>query len=204
LILVGLLLLGSQAAFEQSLAFMPFYLQEALATEPPVAGLVSSLALLTALAGSPITGWIYDRKRNLPMLSMLLATAMLVGISLNYFQVLPAAVASSLIVGFVGGGLFTLLSNAGRERAASGQEEHHRVEYTTLSVNWVHAIALTGTFWAPIFFSTSIVQYGYSTAWPLMGTLSFGIMTVASALIVRLYGKRVGTLFFRTSDSKSQ
>ena len=70
---------------------------------------------------------------------------MLVGVSVNYFQTLPAAILSAIIVGFVGGGLFTLLSNAGRERVANSEGEH-KVEYTTLSVNWIHAIALTGTF----------------------------------------------------------
>lgn len=178
LIIVGIILLGSQAAFEQVLAFMPFYLQQALAIEPPVAGLIGSIALMTGFAGSPIMGWLYDKKRNLPMLATMLACAMLVGVSINYLQTLPAAVASVIIVGFVGGGLFTLLSNAGRERVAGGKSEH-RVEYTTLSVNWVHAIALTGTFWAPILFSSSTIQYGYSTAWPLMGVLSFAVIATS-------------------------
>lgn len=49
---------------------------------------------------------------------------MLVGVSVNYFQTLPAAILSAIIVGFVGGGLFTLLSNAGRERVANSEGEH--------------------------------------------------------------------------------
>jgi MFS family permease len=185
LILVGITLLGGQVTFEQVLGFMPFYLQQVLEIEPPVAGLVGSIALLTALVGSPIMGWLYDRKRNLSLLCIPLAGAMLVGVSLNYFQVLTAAVASSAIAGFVGGGLFTLLSNAGRERAVTGKQDHNRIEYTTLSVNWVHAIALVGTIWAPIFFSSSVLQYGYSTAWPLIGALSFGIIIVTSVAILR-------------------
>ncbi len=184
LILVGITLLGSQVAFEQILGFMPFYVRDVLAIEPATAGVVGSITLLTALAGSPIMGWVYDRKRNLPFLSMALAGTMLLGISLNYFQAIEFAIASTFIVGFAGAGLFTLLSNAGRERVATGKLEHHRVEYTTLSVNWVHGIALTGTIWAPILFSTSALQYGYSTAWPLVGALSFGIIIVASVTVM--------------------
>jgi hypothetical protein len=74
-----------------------------------------------------------------------------------------------------GGGLFTLLSNAARERVATGMGKH-KLEYTTLSVNWVHAIALTGTFWAPIVFSSSALQYGYEIAWPVIGALSFALI----------------------------
>lgn len=180
LIIIGVILLGSQAAFEQVLAFMPFYLQQALTIEAPVAGLVGSFALMTALAGSPIIGWVYDRTRNLPVLTILLAGAILVGVSINYFQTLLAAISSAIIVGFVGGGLFTLLSNAGRERVSIGKGEH-KVEYTTLSVNWVHAIALTGTFWAPILFSSSAVQSGYATAWSVIGASSFVIMIASLA-----------------------
>jgi MFS family permease len=189
LIIIGVILLGSQAAFEQVLAFMPFYLKQVLTIEAPVAGLVGSFALMTALAGSPIIGWVYDRTHNLPVLTMILAGAMLVGVSVNYFQTLPAAILSAIIVGFVGGGLFTLLSNAGRERVATSKGEHE-VEYTTLSVNWIHAIALTGTFWAPILFSSSAIQSGYSTAWPLIGILSFAIIATSVLIGYRARYKR--------------
>jgi MFS family permease len=175
LIILGIILLGSQTAFEQTLAFTPFYVQESLQVDPVAAGLIGSLVLLAALAGSPITGWLYDKKCNLSRLVLTLAGGLLAGISINYFGILPTAVASTLIVGFIGGGLFTLLSNAARERVATGTGKH-KLEYTTLSVNWVHAIALTGTFWAPIVFSSSALQYGYQIAWPIIGALSFALI----------------------------
>jgi MFS family permease len=131
--------------------------------------------LLAALAGSPTIGWLYDKKHNLSRLVLILAGGLLVGTSINYFGILPTAIVSTLIVGFIGGGLFTLLSNAARERVATGMGKH-KLEYTTLSVNWVHAIALTGTFWAPILFSSSALQYGYEIAWPLIGALSFALI----------------------------
>jgi hypothetical protein len=71
--------------------------------------------------------------------------------------------------------LFTLLSNAARERVVTGVRKH-KLEYTTLSVNWVHAIALTGTFWAPVVFSSAALEYGYGTAWTLIGAISFAII----------------------------
>lgn len=175
LIILGIILLGSQVAFEQSLAFTPFSLRESLHVEPVLAGLIGSLVPLAAIAGSPITGWLYDKKRNLSRLVLVLAGGLLVGTSINYFGVLPAAIASTLIVGFIGGGLFTLLSNAARERVATGVRKH-KLEYTTLSVNWVHAIALTGTFWAPILFSSAALEYGYGIAWTLIGAISFAII----------------------------
>ena len=49
-------------------------------------------------------------------------------------------------------------------------------EYSTLSINWVHAIAVTGVLWAPILFSSSAIQYGYVTAWPVIGLSSFTII----------------------------
>jgi ACDE family multidrug resistance protein len=175
LIILGIILLGSQATFEQSLAFTPFYLQESLHVEPVAAGLIGSLVLLTALAGSPTIGWLYDRNHNLSTLVLMLACGLLAGTSINYLGVLPSAIASTLIVGFIGGGLFTLLSNAARERVATATGKH-KLEYTTLSVNWVHAIALTGTFWAPILSSSSALQYGYQIAWHIIGALSFALI----------------------------
>jgi MFS family permease len=175
LIILGIILLGSQVAFEQSLAFTPFSLRESLHVEPVLAGLIGSLVPLAAIAGSPITGWLYDKKRNLSRLALVLAGGLLIGTSINYFGVLPAAIASTMTVGFIGGGLFTLLSNAAREKVATGVRKH-KLEYTTLSVNWVHAIALTGTFWAPVVFSSAALKYGYGIAWTLIGAVSFAII----------------------------
>jgi MFS family permease len=181
LIILGIILLGSQATFEQSLAFTPFYLQEALHVEPVLAGLIGSLVPLAAIAGSPITGWLYDKKRNLSRLVLVLAGGLLVGTSINYFGILPSAIASTMIVGFIGSGLFTLLSNAARERVATGIGKH-KLEYTTLSVNWVHAIALTGTFWAPVVFSSAALDYGYGIAWSLIGAISFALILIFSLI----------------------
>lgn len=181
LIILGLILLGSQASFEQSLAFTPFYLQEALHVEPVLAGLIGSLVPLGAIAGSPITGWLYDKKRNLSRLVLVLAGGLLAGMSINYFGILPSAIASTLIVGFIGGGLFTLLSNAARERVATGIGKY-KLEYTTLSVNWVHAIALTGTFWAPVIFSSAALGYGYGIAWISIAAISFALILIFSLI----------------------
>jgi MFS family permease len=181
LIIIGVLLLGSQASLEQTLGFMPLYLQENLKIEPAIAGLVGSLTLMAALAGSPIIGWIYDKNHDLFRLVLVVAGVLLVGVSINYTNTLSAAVASVLIVGFAGGGLFTLLSNSAQERVSRGKGKHS-LEYTTLSVNWVHCIALMGTFWAPILFSASVLEFGYSTAWPMIGAISFAIILIFSLI----------------------
>jgi MFS family permease len=165
-----------------TLAFTPFYLQESLHLEPAGAGLIGSFVLLAALAGSPTIGWLYDKKHNLSGLVLVLAGGLLAGTSINYFEVLPAAIISTLIVGFIGGGLFTLLSNAARERVATGTGKH-RLEYTTLSVNWVQAVALTGAFWVPFVFSSSALEYGYEIAWPMIGALSFSLIVVFVVLL---------------------
>lgn len=180
LILLGILLLGSQVVFEQVLAFMPFYIQSALLIEPAVAGLVGSLTLIAALIGAPSTGWLYDRKIGFSKLVVLLGLGLFVGISINFVMSLYSAIISTLIVGFSGGGLFTLFSNAARERSirmSGGQG----LEYSTLSINWVHAIALTGVLWAPILFSSTALQHGYPIAWPLIGASSFVIMIATMA-----------------------
>jgi MFS family permease len=179
LIIIGVILLGSQAAFEQELAFMPFYLQQALLLDPAVAGLVASFTLIGALAGSPLSGWVYDKIHEMRLLVLVLAAGLLGGISVNYFESLSAAIVSAVVVGFAGSGLFTLLSNKARERVVASGEVQHNLEYTTLSVNWIHAIAVTGTFWAPILFSSSAIQFGYPLAWPLIGVLSFVIISAS-------------------------
>lgn len=178
LIIFGILLLGSQIVLEQTLAFMPFYLQSSFNVAGSLAGLVASVTLLGALIGSPVIGWLYDKKISFMKLIVIFASTLLVGVSINFTNnFLPATLISTAMVGFSGGGLFTLFSNAGREKislgAASGK--YHK-EYVTLSVNWIHCIALTGTFWAPILFSMSAATSGYQVAWPLIGLISFAII----------------------------
>ena len=177
LIIFGVLLLGSQIALEQTLAFMPFYLQSSLNIAGFVAGLVGSFTLLGALVGAPLIGWLYDRKISFMKLIVIFSSILVVGMSLNFANNLATAMLSTLMVGFAGGGLFALFSNAGRgsvvARAAKGG---HPIEYSTLSVNWIHCIALTGTFWAPLLFSLSAAQSGFPVAWPLIGLVSFGII----------------------------
>lgn len=180
LILIGILMLGSQVVFEQVLAFMPFYMQSALLIDPAVAGLVGSLTLIAALIGAPSTGWLYDRKISFSKLVVLLGIGLFVGVSINFVMSLHGAIISTLIVGFSGGGLFTLFSNAARERSMR-MSGGRKPEYSTLSINWVHAIALTGVLWAPILFSSSAIQYGYVTAWPLIGASSLAIIVASLA-----------------------
>jgi MFS family permease len=181
LIIIGVLLLGSQVSLEQTLVFMPFYLQENLSIAPALAGLVGSLTLIAGLAGSPIIGWLYAKSHNLLRLVLLGAGILLVSVSLNYVNALSAAVASVLMVGFAAGGLFTLLSNSAVERVSSAKSQHG-LENITLSVNWVHSIALASTFWAPILFSASVLQFGYSTAWTLIDTISFVLILFLSLI----------------------
>lgn len=177
LIIIGILLLASQTVFEQTLAFMPFYLQSALGTEPPLAGLVSSFTLIAALVGSPTVGWLYDKRVGFFRLIVFLGLALMVGVSINYAMSLTMGVISCVIVGFAGGGLFTLLSNSARESIAGGKSRH-RLEYTQFSVNWVHSIALTGTFWSPILFSTLAANYSYPASWATIGAISFVILII--------------------------
>jgi hypothetical protein len=87
---------------------------------------------------------------------------------------------------FSGGGHFALFSNAGRERAAKAAAQRvYPEQYTTLSVNWIHCLALTGTFWAPLLFSWSAIQSGYSFAWPLIGLVSFCIIITSLLVATR-------------------
>lgn len=135
---------------------------------------------------SPVIGRLYDRKQNLLTLIIALACVLLIGMSVNYLRTFLAAVISPLIVGFAGGGLFTILSNAARERVSSRKSDSPQ-EYTTLSVNWIHAIALTGTFWAPLLFSSFVIQFGYHIAWPIIGALSFALVVTFSAVGNRIH-----------------
>jgi MFS family permease len=186
LIIMGLLLLGSQVTLEQTLAFMPFYLQSSIGEQLSIAGLVGSLTLLSALVGAPSIGWLYDKGYKFTRLVVIFGALLLAGVSMNFINTLYAAIISTLVVGFSGGGLFALFSNAGRERAAKAAALGvYPEQYATLSVNWIHCIALTGTFWAPLLFSWSAIQSGYSFAWPLIGLVSFSIVITSLLIATR-------------------
>jgi len=189
IILFGLLLLGSQATLEQTLGFMPFYLQSAIGIDPASAGLVSSFTLIASLAGSPIAGLIYDRRKTrFSLIVLVLGSTLFVGAALNFFQSLITATISTILVGFSGGGMFALFSNAARARIFANDKINSRhTAFATLSVNWVHAIALTGTFWVPLLFAFSTQSQGYTTSWPLVGAVSFVIIVA-----FQLVGKRIG------------
>src|SRR5439155_20598183 len=83
LITIGILMLGSQVAFEQVLAFMPFYLQSALLIDPAIAGLIGSLTLVAAIFGGPARGWLYDKKLGFAKLVVILGIGLLAGMFIN-------------------------------------------------------------------------------------------------------------------------
>ncbi len=186
LIIVGLFLLGSQIVLEQTSAFMPFYLQSALNIDPAVAGLVGSIVLFSALAGAPITGWLSDRKMQFKKLVLTHAIGLLIGASINFTLTLPAAIISTILIGFSAGGLFTLFTNTARQRSLDPNAGINP-QFSTLSLNWIHAIALAGTLWAPIVFSATAVKFGYSVAWPMLGVIAFVILLVLLFLNIRIF-----------------
>lgn len=172
LILMGVFLLGSQLVFEQELTFIPFFLQSALSVDPALAGLIGSTILLAALAGSPFAGWLYDKKIGFARIVIMLGVTLIVGVSLNALMSTHATLASTIMVGFAGGGLFVLFSNAARQGALTKSETNGSSQYSTMSINYVHSIGMTGVLWVPVLFSSIASAYGYALAWPVIGLCS--------------------------------
>jgi MFS family permease len=180
LILLGLELFGITGGASLVTAIMVYYMENTMQVNPALAGLIAGLALLFALAASPLAGRNYDRHRDASRLIFLSGVMMAIGLMLAAITTIYSATLSTLIVGFSSGVGITVGFSAAREVKAGG-------EYEALAVGWVNSLQLYSGFVWPIIFSLIAVRSSYVTAWLVAGLCTF---LLASTTLIRRISER--------------
>ena len=176
LFLLGVGMFGVTGLSSLVTAFMVFYLQSSLNANAALAGSVGASALLASLFASPLFGMLHDRIRDPAWLMFICGFGGIVGLELASIISIPAAVFANIIVGFVTGGALTVGFSAARELA--------HAEYETLAVSCINSTGLFAGFLFPPIFSSTVVSFGFSTAWILSGLYLFPF--IAATLLSKL------------------
>ncbi len=159
---------------------MVYYMEGTMQVNPALAGLIAGLALLLALAASPLAGRNYDRHKAAGKLLFFSGVGMGVGLMLAAVPNIYGATLSTLIVGFCSGIGFTVGFSAAREVKAGG-------EYEALAVGWVNSLQLYSGFVWPVIFSFIVVLSSYVTAWLVAGICTISL--AAGTLIWQIRGR---------------
>ena len=173
LILLGVELFMITGGASLVTAIMVYYMEETMQVNPALAGLIGGLALILALAASPLAGRNYDRHRKASRLLFISGVVMAFGLMLAAIATILGATLSTLIVGFCSGVGTTVGFSAAREVKAGG-------EYEALAVGWVNSLQLSSGFVWPIVFSFIVVHSNYAIAWLFAGfcTLILALSTL--------------------------
>jgi MFS family permease len=153
-------------------AIMVYYMEGTMHVNPALAGLITGLSLLLALAASPLAGRSYDRRKDASRLLFLSGVGMAIGLGLASITTIYGATVSTVIVGFCSGMGTTVGFSAAREVKAGG-------EYEALAVGWMNSLQLYSGFVWPIIFSFLVVYSSYVTAWLVAGICTF-LLAVAT------------------------
>ena len=167
LILLSIVMLGFQVGSTVYNSFMIYYLHDTSRLSVGGAGIIAALASIFAFLSAPLAGRLYDKYPETKKLLLASGAVMAFGLGLVYFGTVDLAILSGTLVGLGYGTGFTIGFSAAR------QANKLDVEYETLAVSWVNSISLFGNFIPSTLFSYFVLQYGYSSAWLSMATLSF-------------------------------
>ena len=115
LILLGVELFMITGGASLVTAIMVYYMEGTMQVNPALAGLVAGLALILALAASPLAGRNYDKRKQGSKLLFISGVAMAFGLMLAAVATILGATLSSLIVGFCTGVGTTVGFSAARE-----------------------------------------------------------------------------------------
>jgi len=165
LFLYGIGTLGVNGFASVITAFMVYYLQNSLNAGALLAGSVGALDLLASLSSALLFGKLHDRIRNPAWLMFVCGMAGVVGLELASIMSVFAAIFANIVVGFATGGALTVGFSAARELA--------HAEYETLAVSCLNSSQLIAGFFFPLLFSSTVVSFGYSSAWALSGLYVF-------------------------------
>ena len=172
LLLLNLELFGVLSGSSLVTTFMVYYLVDALKVGTALAGLIGSLAPLSAILASPIFGLLHDKTRNARKLLFISGAALALGLSIASLGSIYFAAISSMMVGFCLSAALTIGFAAAREVRPAGPE------YETLAVSWVNNIQMFAGFWSPIAFSILVVSFGYSHSWLIAASYTFLLISI--------------------------
>jgi MFS family permease len=182
LILLGVELFMITGGTSLVTAIMVYYLEGTMQVNPALAGLIAGLALILALAASPLAGRNYDRHKQASKLLFVSGVVMSFGLMLAAIATILGATLSTLIVGFCSGVGTTVGFSAAREVQAGD-------EYEALAVGWVNSLQLSSGFIWPIVFSFIVVESNYMMAWLIAGFCTLLLALGTFALEIRRRGR---------------
>ena len=172
LVLLNLELFGVISGSSLVTTFMAYYLADSLKVGTALAGLIGSLAPLSAILASPIFGSLHDKTGNSRKLLFGSGTTLALGLSIASIPNIYCAAISSVMVGFCLGAALTIGFAAAREVRPAGPE------YETLAVSWVNNIQMFAGFWSPVAFSILVVWFGYAHSWLIAASYTFVLISL--------------------------
>ena len=172
LLLLNLELFGVVSGSSLVTTFMVYYLVNALRVRTALAGLIGSLAPLSAILASPIFGLLHDKTRNARKLLFISGATLALGLLIASLGTIYSAAISSMMVGFCLAAALTIGFAAARKVRPAGPE------YETLAVSWVNNIQMFAGFWSPIAFSILVVSFGYSHSWLIAASYTFLLISI--------------------------
>jgi MFS family permease len=194
LAILGLVLIGVQAAWAVELTFIVIYLQS-LGFSAELAGIIAVLPLIFAIVSAPLIGGFYDKVRDTRKVLIICGVGMSMTIAGLSFGSLYLIIPSVILTGFFSGGAFTVVYEKARTLLIEGipdprinstttleanrrnfQDKNNLVNdssyYDTLKVAWVNGLSLLGVLWTPIVFSYIAEDRSYDLAWILSGLVT--------------------------------
>ena len=159
LVILGLGSLGSNLGSVLISSFMAYYLQASLRETYAIAGIVAAMIVLLPIYTSLWGGRLYDRTRKPRRLLIFSGLGMTAGLLVAAAPTLSAAAAGAVLGGIAVGPASTI------NFAAAKDLSRVEKEYEGLTISWVNAISLTGSFWPPLVFSYFARSFNYSAAW---------------------------------------
>jgi MFS family permease len=199
LAILGLVLIGVQAAWAVELTFIVIYLQS-LGFSAELAGIIAVLPLIFAIVSAPLIGGFYDKVRDTRKVLIICGVGMSMTIAGLSFGSLYLIIPSVILTGFFSGGAFTVVYEKARTLLIEGipdprinptttleanrrnfQDKNNPVNdssyYDTLKVAWVNGLSLLGVLWTPIVFSYIAEDRSYELAW-ILSALVTALFTI--------------------------
>jgi MFS family permease len=199
LAILGLVLIGVQAAWAVELTFIVIYLQS-LGFSAELAGIIAVLPLIFAIVSAPLIGGFYDKVRDTRKVLIICGVGMSMTIAGLSFGSLYLIIPSVILTGFFSGGAFTVVYEKARTLLIEGipdprinstttleanrrnfQDKNNLVNdssyYDTLKVAWVNGLSLLGVLWTPIVFSYIAEERSYELAW-ILSALVTALFTI--------------------------
>jgi MFS family permease len=199
LAILGLVLIGVQAAWAVELTFIVIYLQS-LGFSAELAGIIAVLPLIFAIVSAPLIGGFYDKVRDTRKVLIICGVGMSMTIAGLSFGSLYLIIPSVILTGFFSGGAFTVVYEKARTLLIEGipdrrinstttleanrrnfQDKNNLINdssyYDTLKVAWVNGLSLLGVLWTPIVFSYIAEERSYELAW-ILSALVTALFTI--------------------------